>query len=112
MTGMDAETGRVLDGEQHLRQSILTVLTTPVGTRAMLREFGAGVIESLGAPAAAASPAVYAAAAEALGRWEPRLEVTRLAIREEADGHLVVRVEGDARTGEPFAADLTLREAA
>ena len=111
MTGMDAETGRMLDGEAHLRQSILGVLTTPFGTRAMLRELGAGVIESLGAPAAAASPAVYAAAAEALGRWEPRLEVTRLAIREEADGHLVVRVEGETRPGEPFEGDFTLEAA-
>ncbi len=111
MIGMDAETGRALTGEAHLRQSILGVLSTPVGTRAMLREFGAGVIESFGAPALAASPAIYAAAAEALSRWEPRLDVTRLTIREEADGHVVVRVEGDAQSGR-FQADVTLREAA
>ena len=94
MTGMDAETGRALDGDAHLRQSVAIDLTTPLGTRAMLREFGAGIIEALGAPALAAAPEIYAAAAEALARWEPRLDVARLAVRDGEDGRLAVRVEG------------------
>ena len=108
MTGMDALTGGALAGEAHLRQSILGVLATPIGSRSMLREFGAGVIESFGAPALTASPAVFAAAAEALSRWEPRLEVTRLTMREEADGHLVVRVEGQTREGDPLEMEIPL----
>ena len=108
MTGMDAATGRSLAGEAHLRQSVVEVLSTPIGARAMLRDFGAGVIESLGAPALAASPAIYAAAAEAMSRWEPRLELTLLTIREESAGHMVVHVEGVHREGDPFEMDVVM----
>ncbi|RBI37029.1 baseplate assembly protein, partial [Xanthomonas oryzae pv. oryzae] len=33
MIGVDAITGRVIEGEQHLAQSIACILTTPIGTR-------------------------------------------------------------------------------
>ncbi|RBL59131.1 baseplate assembly protein, partial [Xanthomonas oryzae pv. oryzae] len=40
MIGVDAITGRVIEGEQHLAQSIACILTTPIGTREQRRDFG------------------------------------------------------------------------
>ncbi len=33
MKGMDAKTGKALEGIEHLKQSIIDILTTPVNSR-------------------------------------------------------------------------------
>ena len=41
MSGMDRNTGRAIDGNDHLRQSIADILSTPIGTRVMpARDYG------------------------------------------------------------------------
>ncbi len=40
MKGMDAKTGKVLEGLEHLKQSIIDILTTPVSSRIMRRDYG------------------------------------------------------------------------
>ena len=106
MPGMDAATGRPLDGIAHLRQSIRDVLTTPVGTRAGRREYGSRLPELVDRPM---SPAllvdVYAAAAEALARWEPRFRLeSASADAAGSGGRLVLTLRGVyAPTGEALA---------
>ncbi len=39
MKGMSAETGKALEGLEHLKQSITDILTTPIGSRIMRREY-------------------------------------------------------------------------
>lgn len=96
MPGMDAVTGRPLGGVAHLRQSIRDVLTTPVGSRVGRREYGSRLPELVDRPMNAALLAeVYAATAEALGRWEPRFRL--LSVSAEAagpDGRLVLTLTG------------------
>ena len=79
MPGTDSETGKELTGLAHLRQSVRDILTTPIGTRVMRREYGSRLFELLDAPLTpGVLTEIYAAAAEALGRWEPRLRLTRV----------------------------------
>jgi phage baseplate assembly protein W len=40
MQGMNRNTGRKLSGVDHLRQSIVDILTTPIGSRVMRRDYG------------------------------------------------------------------------
>lgn len=72
--GMHAADGVDIDGLAHLRQSVADILTTPVGSRVMRREYGSRLFELVDRPANAATlMQLYAATAQALARWEPRL---------------------------------------
>ncbi len=39
MRGMNANTGKELEGIEHLKQSIIDILTTPIGSRVMRRDY-------------------------------------------------------------------------
>ena len=75
---MSAATGRAIDGEAHLRQSIADILTTPIGTRVMRRDYGSLLPELIDQPFNGATRVRgYGATATAISRWEPRLRLTR-----------------------------------
>ncbi|WP_083714810.1 GPW/gp25 family protein [Phaeobacter inhibens] len=88
---MDRKTGRRLTGIAHLRQSIEMILTTPIGSRVMRRDFGSrlpdlvdkNITQSL-------RMQMFAATVEALRKWEPRLEVQRVFVEPSADEHSTV----------------------
>lgn len=40
MFGMSNQTGSYLTDEEHLKQSIIDILTTPIGSRVICREYG------------------------------------------------------------------------
>ena len=96
MTGMDATTGRPLAGIAHLRQSVRDILTTPVGSRVMRREYGSRLFELLDAPAGpAAQVDIYAATASAVGRWEPRLRLRQVRAVRSGPARIQIDLEGD-----------------
>lgn len=108
MIGMDAATGRPLAGDAHLAQSIATILMTPIGSCACLRDFGSAVFELLDAPLSALTRLrLFAAAAVALARWEPRIRVTKLALAGDATGAATLEVTA-VRTDTPAPTALTL----
>jgi phage baseplate assembly protein W len=81
MRGMDAQTGKAIDGELHLVQSMADILTTPIGSRIMRRDYGSRLLELVDAPFNAATRLqMFAAVATALLRWEPRISLTRVEI--------------------------------
>lgn len=81
LTGMDRETGLAIDGDQHLAQSLGDIITTPLGTRTMLRDYGCLLFELLDRPFNAATRLLCSMAiAMAIARWEPRLEVRQVRI--------------------------------
>ncbi len=105
MPGMNAHTGKALGGVGHLRQSIADILATPVGSRVMRREYGSRLFDLIDEPLTSATLVdLYAATAEALARWEPRFQLTRvtLASRASKDGELSLNLQGqyliDGRT--------------
>ena len=45
MRGMSAQTGAPLDGGERLAQSVRDILTTPIGSRVMRRDYGSQIFE-------------------------------------------------------------------
>lgn len=81
MTGMDAATGKIISGTAHLVQSIGDILSTPIGSVVMLRDYGSALFELIDAPTNALTRSrIYAATATALARWEPRIRLTRVTL--------------------------------
>ncbi len=107
MNGIDAITGRRLAGLEHLRQSIRDILTTPVGSRVMRRGYGARIYELIDAPLNDETLVdLYAATAEALAMWEPRLQVEQVTASSRRPGRVVLSISGVyTPTGEPVALD-------
>lgn len=96
MNGTDAATGKALGGIDHLRQSMTDILTTPVGSRVMRRDYGSRLYQLVDAPINGATLAeLYAATAEAIRRWEPRFRVTKVTVTSAAPGSVVLEVTGD-----------------
>jgi len=104
MRGMDAQSGKPLTDTAHLVQSIGDILTTPVGSRVMRRDYGSLLPRLIDQPFNAATRIrLVAAIATALMRWEPRLQITRITVDlGPAPGAVVVTLDG-ARTDTPTA---------
>lgn len=97
MRGMDIVSGVSLEDRAHLRQSIETILTTPIGSRVMRRDFGSKMFDLIDAPLTPETLVlIYAGAAAALAKWEPRLKVTAIhaARGSGGAGHLEITLTG------------------
>lgn len=95
MTGMDRHTGRRLSGWPHIKQSIIDLLTTRVGTRVERRPYGSDAVALIDRPS---SPETvldrFVAIAEALDRWEPRVELTGFRlVQADAAGQSVIGID-------------------
>lgn len=96
MIGIDAATGRALSGMQHLAQSVADILTTPLGSRVMRRDYGSLLPELIDQPFNDATRLrLYGAATLALMRWEPRIRLIRVQLHQgDAPGRCVLELEG------------------
>lgn len=95
MTGMSRSTGRTLDDSAHLIQSIGDILSTPIGSRVMRREYGSLVPELIDQPLnGGLVVSLYAAVVMALMRWEPRLRISRVQLyRGDSAGAAVIEID-------------------
>ena len=95
-TGINRADGRILSDFEHVRQSVGVVLTTPIGSRVMRREFGSELFDLIDRPMTArVILAVYAAAVMAIARWEPRYAVTGVRVLDaSAEGRLSLEFNG------------------
>jgi phage baseplate assembly protein W len=92
---MSRETGKYLDDLEHLKQSIVDILITPVGSRVMRREYGSNLFYLVDRPINREFlQLIYAAVAEALERWEPRLSLKKVAVDEVRDGRITLSLSG------------------
>lgn len=107
MRGTNATTGKPLSGLDHLRQSIRDILTTPVGSRVMRRDYGSRLFQLVDAPVNRRTIVdIYAATIEALLRWEPRVTPRRVSIAAAEAGRVVIDLEATyTPTGEPITLD-------
>jgi phage baseplate assembly protein W len=79
---MNRHNGRHIDGLEHLRQSVSDILSTPIGSRVMRRDYGSLVPALLDQPDNEATQVrLQAAVAGALMRWEPRMRLARITIQ-------------------------------
>ena len=95
-TGFNRDTGKLLRDFDHVRQSIGVILTTPIGSRVMRREFGSELFDLIDRPMTdRVILAIYAAAVMAITRWEPRYAVTGCQVtRAGADGVIGLEFNG------------------
>lgn len=94
MRGMSRSTGQVLDGVEHLQQSIADILTTPIGSRVMRRDYGSRLFDLIDRPVNDSWLVdCYAWTAEALLRWEPRIKLRRVSISSIEEGRPVLDLE-------------------
>ena len=107
MNGTNATTGKALGGIAHLRQSILDILTTPLGSRVMRRDYGSRLFELVDAPLNRRTLLeLYAATAEAIARWEPRFRLTRVQATNARPGQVELDLTGEyLPTGESVQID-------
>ena len=95
MTGMDRASGKPLADLLHLRQSITDILSTPIGSRIMRREYGSRLFKRIDAPITGELIAdIYADVVEALFNYEPRFEATNVTVVSMDNGHLVLDITG------------------
>lgn len=103
MTGMSRHTGLAIDDDAHLAQSVADILTTPIGSRVMRRDYGSNLPDLIDAPVNSETLIdIYAATAEALDKWEPRLILTRVELASRAPGSIELIL--NARTAGDLAA--------
>ena len=92
---MSRTTGKYLDDLEHLKQSIVDILTTPIGSRVMRREYGSNLFYLVDRPINREFlQQIYAAVAEALERWEPRLNLKKVTVDEVRDGRITLSLSG------------------
>lgn len=109
MRGMSVVDGRALEGEAHLAQSIADILTTPIGSRVLRRDYGSLLPELIDQPySPTLRQKIMAAVAMALARWEPRIRLQRafLSLAGEA-GQFLLEIQGertDVPPGSPLSA--------
>ncbi len=96
MIGLNKSTGNSIDAlEDHVRQSISDILTTPVGSRVMRRDYGSVIPELIDQPLNQATLLrLYAATAAAVMRWEPRFQISRINLEYNAPAGATVEVAG------------------
>lgn len=87
MRGMNREVGTSLGGFDHLRQSVVDILTTPKGTRVMRRDYGSNLPRLVDRPInQSLIAALRAETVDALAKWEPRLRCERVQLNEVGQG--------------------------
>lgn len=97
MRGMNQANGQPIENVDHLCQSIHRILTTPRGSRIARRDFGSDLLPLVDAPMNPVTRVrLFAAAATALMRWEPRVKLIQLDLVIDANspGTAVLEVEG------------------
>ena len=106
MIGMNSNSGRSIVGDDHLGQSIADILTTPIGTRVMRREYDSQLADLIDWPLNSATRLqAYAATAIALMRWEPRIRLSRVQLTlGDVAGQAILDIEGSlVDTNEPLS---------
>lgn len=96
MIGTSRHTGRMIDGDAHLAQSIADILTTPRGTRVMRRDYGSRLPDLLDAPMNGETVIdVFAESADAIDLWEPRFRLARVQLAAADAGGFEIVLDGD-----------------
>ncbi|CAK7055962.1 MAG: hypothetical protein CITR_02414 [Citrobacter freundii] len=102
--GMNAETGRALSDELHIKQSVKDILTTPVGMRVMRRDYGSVILNLIDQPNDGSTRLrIMSAVVMALARWESRLDIIGVDFAAEgSDLSVTVEAERTDIPGQPW----------
>lgn len=102
------QTGQPIDNDANLRQSIIDVLITPIGSRLMRRDYGCGISELIDAPANNNLIALMKAhIAKALKRWILNFAAKKILIEKNQTQFLITII--GLRTDTPNNSTLTIQ---
>lgn len=109
--GMSRYTGKALGRREHIRQSIGNILTTPIGTRLMNREFGSLVPYMIDQPFDGVMLLrLMSASVDAITRFETRVTVTGIKNIDRVDARAVIELEmHDNGTRQGYSDKVNLR---
>ena len=95
--GIDRMTGRALTGWDHCAQSIGDIVSTLIGERVEMRDYGSDAPGLQDRPGNQASIVRhFSAIAQAIWRWEPGYRLRRVSLTDlDRDGLTGFRMEGD-----------------
>jgi phage baseplate assembly protein W len=92
---MNVNTGKTISEIAHIKQSITNILTTPIGSRIMRRDYGSRLFEKIDQPINGDLIAeIYSDVIEALFIWEPRFEVEQVTVQSTPKGKIIIDLEG------------------
>ncbi len=95
MNGMNKASGKPLADFLHLQQSIVDILSTPIGSRPMRRDYGSRLFQRIDSPMTGDLIAeIYSDVVEALFNYEPRVEITSVSVVSADAGQLVLDLVG------------------
>lgn len=92
---MNINTGKTISEITHIKQSIANILTTPIGSRIMRRDYGSRLFEKIDRPINGELIAeIYSDVIEALFIWEPRFEAEQVVVQSYEKGKITIDLEG------------------
>lgn len=95
MIGIDRNTGKMIDGIDHLRQSLQDLLTTPKGSRLMRGDYGSDIPRLVDLPVNSELVIdIISETAGAIMKWEPRLQVEDVQVTSITSSSVVLAVSG------------------
>jgi phage baseplate assembly protein W len=94
-SNMNVNTGKTISEIAHIKQSIANILSTPIGSRVMRRDYGSRLFERIDQPINGELIAeIYSDIVEAISTWEPRFEVEQVTLQSIDKGKIVIDLEG------------------
>ena len=92
---MNINTGADISEINHLKQSISNILTTPIGSRVMRRDYGSNLFNKIDHPVNGELIAeIYLDIVESLFIWEPRFELDQVSVQNIQNGKITIDLEG------------------
>ena len=93
---MNINNGKNISEISHIKQSIANILTTPLGSRIMRRDYGSRLFEKIDRPINGELIAeIYSDIVEALFIWEPRFELEQVTVQNVAQEKIIIDLEGN-----------------
>ncbi|MFJ5429253.1 GPW/gp25 family protein [Pectobacterium actinidiae] len=109
--GMNPSGLGTLTDDDHLWQSVKDILTTPIGSRVMRRDYGSIVSDLIDAPQNEVTRLqLMSAAVIAVTRWEPRIALNAVDVTYSPNGKVDVELNGlVTETMESSSATVTIK---
>ena len=81
---MDMHTGKAISLEDHIKQSIYTILLTPKGSRVLNREFGSNLHQYLDMPINAVGALLGSEIINSISQGETRIKINKVKVSKAA----------------------------
>ena len=91
---MSRKSGRQLSEMDHIKQSISDILTTPIGSRIMRRDYGSIIADLIDQPKSEVLILkLFSAIYTAITKWENRISIEHIRVIDVSGGTLVIDLE-------------------